>query len=111
MPNPAELRVGEDGEWDESPGGRASGVMEKVLPENLVVVVRDVGERRPAVHIAEGVHAGHVGFQPLVDRDEAPPVNLNACRRQVQAPCARRPPGGDQKVRPGHFPFSAVHPD
>ncbi len=40
--------------------------MQKILPEDLVVVVGDVDERRAAVHVTQCVHPRHVRLQPVV---------------------------------------------
>ena len=71
QPDAPELRVGEHGERDEPPDGCASGVMEEVLPEDLVVVVRDVGECRAAVHMIKAF-AAEFDPQPFhLDQDAA----------------------------------------
>src|SRR5439155_1113159 len=55
--------------------------------------------RRPALHVAQGVDAGDVGFQPLIHLDEAGLVGLDACGTQVERLRIGRPAGREQEMR------------
>src|SRR5438034_1051917 len=58
--------------------------LEQVRADDPEVVVGDVRERGPALHVAQGVDARHAGLESLVHLDEAVLVGLDAGGPQVE---------------------------
>ena len=75
--HPAQLRIDKDRVRHQPIlQGRISR-FEKIGADDTKIVVGDMGERRAAFHVAQGIDAWHVGLQVIVDGDQAPLVHLD----------------------------------
>src|SRR6185437_10945430 len=80
----AELGVGEQTIDQRSAGDAAIGFLYQVLINDEVIIVRDMRELRPALDVTQGIDPRDVGFETLVDLDEAMRVEIDAGGGSVQ---------------------------
>jgi hypothetical protein len=104
-PRPPELGVDGERVRDEPVGG-APVPSGPVRGDDPPVVERNVGELRPAVHVAQGPDTGRRCFKPVVQLDEGPAVRLDPGGLEVQLLRVRLPPEGGQQVRTLHDPLA-----
>ena len=93
-----ERRVGVERVDRDAVGVLAAGVRQQVVGDDLVVVVRGVGEGALAVAVAERPDARVGGAQALVDLDVAALVGLDAGRVQAEVVGVGHPADGEQEV-------------
>ena len=83
--NPPELGVDENAVGHEAVSGAAVSALDEVSLDDSIVVVRDVGESRAAVHVPERVDAGDVRLEALVHSNEPPLVDGHPGRLEAEA--------------------------
>src|SRR5829696_4208569 len=77
-PDPAQLGVYEHGVGDLATGDGGAPTLQQVGADDAEIVVGDVREGRPSLHISQSPHALRAGLQALVDLDLATPVRFYA---------------------------------
>ena len=95
--DPRERRVREQAEGDE-PVARGAIAPGQIVPDDAKVVEGDVGELRAAGALADRPDIGRARLQPVVDRDVAPRVQLDAGHLQPDPGGVGRASRRDQDV-------------
>ncbi len=74
-------------------------LLDYVCANNPEIVVRNVGERRASLDVAQRVHTGDVRLKPVIGPNESFGVGLDPGRRKIERIGIRGSPDRRQKVR------------
>src|SRR5215469_6668083 len=97
--NSTELWINEYRVRDRPAGDSIMLAIEKVRPHDSIVIVRDMGECRPALDITQGKYARYIGLKPRIDHDISGGVDLDARCPWLELVRVGSAPGRDQQVR------------
>src|SRR5689334_3466648 len=67
QPDASQLRIDEQGVGYQAPSGGGGVSFEQIAADNTEIVIRHMGESGATIDLTEGVYAGHVCLQTLVD--------------------------------------------
>ena len=97
--NACELRVDEDRVGHHAVGDGRVTSLDQVRAQHAEIVVGDVREGGPALHISDGIHPASRRLQAIVHDDVARCIALDAGSLEVQGFGVPHASGGDQEVR------------